>query len=138
MTSKAARNRPLLTVDGLRARLDELYAAIDQFNRGWYFEAHETLEELWLVSPEPDRTFLQGIIQLAAAFVHLARGERTGFVRLLDAAEGRLRPFAPARHGVDVARLLGSIERWRTEPASVDAREWSTPAVIPVRPAADI
>lgn len=137
MTKKAARNRPLLTAAGLQARLGELHAAIEQFNRGWYFEAHETLEELWLFAPEPDRTFLQGVIQLAAAFVHLARGERTGFAKLLDAAEGRLRPFAPALHGVDVAGLLESIERWRTEPASVDAREWSTPAVIIVRLATD-
>lgn len=130
MASNAARNRPLLTDAALEARLGELYAAIDQFNRGWYFEAHETLEGLWLVAPEPDRTFLQGIIQLAAAFVHLARGERTGFMKLLDAAEGRLRPFAPGRHRVDVARLLEAIERWRAEPAAGDARGWGVSAFI--------
>lgn len=137
MASNAARNRPLLTDAALRARLGELYVAIDQFNRGWYFEAHETLEELWLVAPEPDRTFLQGIIQLAAAFVHLARGERTGFVRLLDAAEGRLRPFAPERRGVDVARLLEAIGRWRAEPVGGDEYAWDVPPLIAVGTPAD-
>ena len=115
MTRKPMQNAPLLTPPELEARLDELYAAIDQFNRRWYFESHETLEDLWMVTPLPERTFLQGIIQLAAAFVHFARGEYPGIFKLLDASAEKLREFSPEQFGIQVAPLLTDIERIRRE-----------------------
>jgi hypothetical protein len=38
---------------------------IIQFNSRHFFEAHETWEEIWLAAPQPEKTFLQGIIQVA-------------------------------------------------------------------------
>jgi predicted metal-dependent hydrolase len=115
MAEAPARNRALLTEPELRARLDELYRAIDEFNHGWWFESHETLEDLWMVTPLPDRTFFQGIIQLAAALVHFARREYPGIIKLLDLALEKLREFAPEHRGVDVARLVNDAERVRAE-----------------------
>jgi hypothetical protein len=43
------------------------------FNARRFFEAHEVWEEIWLVENEPEKTFLQGIIQIAAAFHHYLR-----------------------------------------------------------------
>jgi predicted metal-dependent hydrolase len=100
-----SRNAQLLTPEELAGRLDELYRALDEFNDGYYFEAHETLEDLWLVTPLPERTLFQGIIQLAAAYVHLARGEVSGAIKLLDAAVAKLRPFEPEALGIDVAAM---------------------------------
>ena len=68
----------------------------DEFNDGYFFESHETLEDLWMVTPLPERTLFQGIIQVAAAFVHVARGEYPGIFKLLDAAREKLEEFAPA------------------------------------------
>ena len=68
--AKPLKNAPLLTPDELSARLDELRAAIEQFNDGYWFESHETLEDLWQVTPLPERDLFQGIIQAAAALVH--------------------------------------------------------------------
>ena len=51
--AKPLKNAPLLTPDELTARLDELWAAIEQFNDGYWFESHETLEDLWQVTPLP-------------------------------------------------------------------------------------
>jgi hypothetical protein len=76
------------------------------FDEGAFFECHELLEEVWLRDASALRPFFQGLIQLAAAFVHLQRGRHVGLVALLRAAEERLRPFAPATLGVDVAHLL--------------------------------
>src|SRR5512146_2823032 len=101
-----SRNVALLTHDELAGRLDELYRALDEFNDGYYFESHETLEDLWMVTPLPERTLFQGIIQLAAAYVHLARGETPGAVKLLDAAVVKLRGFEPAHLGIDVAAMV--------------------------------
>ena len=117
--AQAARNQALLTEPELRARLDELYRALDEFNHGWWFESHETLEDLWMVTPLPDRTFFQGIIQLAAALVHFARREYPGIIKLLDLALEKLRDFAPSHRGVDVAALVADVERVREEIASL-------------------
>ncbi len=120
-------NQPLLSGPELQARLGEFYAALDQFNRHWYFESHETLEDLWMVTPLPERQFFQGIIQLAAAFVHFARGEYPGIFKLLDAAEEKIGPFAPERFGVDTTALLEDVRGIRAEIAALGAvrfREW--------------
>ena len=115
MADASFKNEPLLTPEQLRARLGEFYDAIAQFNDGYYFESHETLEDLWMVTPTPERDLFQAIIQLAAAFVHHARGEYPGIIKLLDASADKLRAFAPERLEIDVAALLVSIERARDE-----------------------
>ncbi len=130
------KNQPLLTEPELRVRLGEFHEAIDQFNRRWYFESHETLEDLWMVTPFPERDFFQGIIQLAAAFVHFARGEYPGIFKLLDASLDKLRGFAPELFGVDVARLIADAERARSQIEALGVerfREWdeaSAPLIV--------
>jgi predicted metal-dependent hydrolase len=109
------KNAALLTPQEVTGRLDEFYRAIDEFNAGWYFESHETLEDLWMVTPYPERQFFQGVIQLAAAFVHFARREYAGIFKLLDASEEKLREFAPEMFGVDVDGVLEGIARARQE-----------------------
>jgi predicted metal-dependent hydrolase len=119
MTAAGFKNEPLLTPEQLQARLGEFYAAIAQFNDGYYFESHETLEDLWMVTPVPERDMFQAVIQIAAAFVHYARGEYPGIVKLLDAAADKLRPFAPERLDIDIAMLLAGVVRARDEIAAL-------------------
>jgi uncharacterized protein len=108
-------NEPLLTPEQLTSRLGEFYKALEEFNDGYYFESHETLEDLWMVTPLPERQFFQAVIQLAAAFVHLVRGEYPGIIKLLDASLDKLQPFAPTSLGVDVAALIAATDRCRAE-----------------------
>jgi len=56
---------------------------IAEYNDGLFFEAHESWEEVWTGAPRALRPFYQGLIQVAAAFVHLGRGEYPGTHRLL-------------------------------------------------------
>jgi predicted metal-dependent hydrolase len=107
------RNLALLTDDEFEARRPLLLAGVEQFNDGYFFEAHETWEELWLPSPWPARNFLQGIIQLAAAFVHLMRHEYPGTVRLLDAGLKKIEGFPPDFLGIDGVRLVAEARRAR-------------------------
>ena len=109
------RNQPLLTEEEVEERRPVLLAGIRQYNDGYFFEAHETWEDLWYLSPLPFRTFLQGVIQLAAAFVHLIRHEYRGTVGLLDAALEKLDSCSPSFMGVDVARLTAEARRARNE-----------------------
>ncbi len=123
----AFRNEPLLTPDELAARLGEFYRALDEFNAGYYFESHETLEDLWMVTPLPERRLFQGIIQMAAAFVHVARGEYPGVLKLLDAAAEKLRDVEPERFGVNVTALLVDVSRVRGEISALGEtrlRDW--------------
>ncbi len=109
------RNLPLLTEAEVEERRPVLLRGIEQYNAGYFFEAHETWEELWLQSPSPVRNFLQGIIQLAAAFVHLMRHEYPGTIRLIGHALEKLEGFPPGYLGVDAARLVAEARRARDE-----------------------
>jgi uncharacterized protein len=83
---------------------------IEQFNSGRFFEAHETWEEVWLRSPEPEKTFLQGIIQVAAAFHHHSRGNDRGAQTLLNAGLSRLSRFPETHRGIALGSLRSSAE----------------------------
>lgn len=109
------RNLRLFTEDEVEERRHILLAGIEQFNAGYYFEAHETLEELWLPSPWPIRPFLQGIIQLAAGFVHLKRHEYPGTIKLLARAIEKIEAAEEGYLGVDGRRLAREAKRSLTE-----------------------
>jgi len=84
----------------------ELLEGIEQFNRGEYFEQHETLELLWRAEPREVRKLYQGILQIGVAFHHLRRLNHHGTVYMLTRGSRYLGPFAPHCQGVDVHRLL--------------------------------
>jgi predicted metal-dependent hydrolase len=106
---------PLFTEEEVQERAHVLLAGVQQYNDGYFFEAHETLEDLWMQSPWPVRRFLQGLIQLAAAFVHLVRHEYPGTVRLLGHSLEKLHDFAPRYMGIDVETLLAQATKVREE-----------------------
>lgn len=121
------RNLPLLTEAELEERRPVLLQGIQQFNAGYFFEAHETWEDLWYQSPLPARNFLQGVIQLAAGFVHLMRREYDGTIRLLDQGLDKLRQFPDVFLGIDAARLVSEASRARDELAALGTErflEW--------------
>lgn len=72
-----------------------LREACRQFNRGQFFECHETLEEVWQEEQGEVRDLYKGLIQLAAAFVHVTRGNPVGARRLLTTSLGYLTPYRP-------------------------------------------
>lgn len=76
------------------------------FNEHKYFEAHEALESLWRREKGPERHFYQGLIQVAAAFVHFQKGTPSGGRKLLQSAAENLENFRPAWKGLDIEKLL--------------------------------
>jgi predicted metal-dependent hydrolase len=77
-----------------------------------FWVAHEHWEAVWLKSDEPDKTFLQAIIQVTAAFHHLQKGNLIGHASLLERALGRLNRFPPSYGGIEVEALRESIRQW--------------------------
>jgi predicted metal-dependent hydrolase len=89
-------------------------AGVAAYEQGDFFEAHELLEPAWMGTPElGERAFLQGLIKLAAAYVHAVRGNPRGIARNLEGARERLSEAladqAPTA-GVDLVRLLRDID----------------------------
>ena len=59
------------------------------FNKGMYFEAHESWEKLWRAEEgKPRKELIQGMIKIAAAFHHYLKGEKTGTAKLLYGITG--------------------------------------------------
>ena len=83
-----------------------LLEAIAQFNRGEFFEQHETLELLWRAERRDIRYLYQGILQIGVAFHHLRRLNHHGTVYMLTRGPRYLAPFAPRCQRVDVQALL--------------------------------
>ena len=79
------------------------------YRQGEFFAAHEHWEAVWLAAPEPERTFLQAVIQVAAAFHHHGRGNKKGTRSLLEAALLRLEKFPTAFAGLRVSVLREEI-----------------------------
>lgn len=101
--------RPLPPAD----RQAALEAGVAAYSRGDFFEAHELLEPAWMGSAdESEREFLQGLIKLAAAYVHSVRGNHLGMAKNLRGARARLAAAAGGdyRADYDIAPLLGEID----------------------------
>lgn len=77
-----------------------------------FFEAHEYWEIVWLRSQEPEKTFLQALIQITAAFHHLQRKNPVGATSLLQAALRRLDSYPAAFAGIEVAALRQEVSLW--------------------------
>jgi predicted metal-dependent hydrolase len=139
---RAKAYRPLPPAE----RRSALARGLEAYGRGDFFLAHELLEPAWMGTDDlAERALLQGLIKLAAAFVHAARGNPRGVAKNLRGAHDHLRQpgagAAGAAVGVDAERLLDRIaerlvaaDRWVSgadEPAAVAIRI-PRPAASPV------
>jgi predicted metal-dependent hydrolase len=100
------------------------------YDSGQFFTAHEAWESVWLGSPEPEKTFLQGLIQVTAAFHHLQRNNPLGAMLLLQAALKRLDHYPPCFGGISVTLLRHDIrERLQTLEAGEPASQLLSPRI---------
>jgi predicted metal-dependent hydrolase len=112
---RAKAYRPMAPVD----RRAALAAGLAAYDRGDVFLAHELLEPAWMGTRDlAERELLQGIIKLAAAFVHAARGNPSGVAKNLRGARERLANAGDAteRTGIAVATLLEAIDARLDQP----------------------
>jgi predicted metal-dependent hydrolase len=68
---------------------------VAHFNQREFWDAHESWETIWLVAESDVEQFLQGLIQIAAAYHHVKRGTYRGAIRLFEAGLRRLEAFPP-------------------------------------------
>lgn len=85
---------------------EEFWQGVEQFNTGQYYDCHDTLEALWIEATEPEKTFYQGILQIAVALYHLGNKNLRGAAILLGEGSNRLRRYPSDYGGIDVDELL--------------------------------
>lgn len=91
--TEASPRRPRVYVTKTITVPGNLRQAVHEFNTHRFFECHESLEEIWQEEHGEVRDLYKGLIQVAAAFVHVRRNNEFGVRRLLTTALGYLRPY---------------------------------------------
>ena len=83
--------------------------ALDLFNGGWYWEAHEAWESFWntLGRTTPEARLVQGLIHLAAAAVKIREGKPNGVARHTQRARELLGGSRAAPVGGALAEVSG-------------------------------
>ena len=95
-----------------REKQQKFEHGLEHFNARQFFEAHEVWEEVWLIEEEPEKTFLQGIIQIAAAFHHYRSGNSDGAETLLAAGIVKISRFPAQHRGLAIHALREEAKYW--------------------------
>lgn len=105
-----------------------------EFNRGDWFECHETLEDLWVGEEGETRDLYQGILQVAVALHHWRNGNFGGAISLLEGGAGYLARTQPVCQRIAVAEFILAADRLREslELLGQDRMKELDPALIPV------
>jgi predicted metal-dependent hydrolase len=92
-----------------------LLRGIEEFNRGEFFEQHETLEAIWIKEPDSVRYLYQGILQIGVGFYHWRRGNWRGAVAKLRQGLEKLESYRPSCMTIDVDRLITETVRLKQD-----------------------
>jgi predicted metal-dependent hydrolase len=122
---------------GLDWSCGELAEGLACYGRGEFFETHEHWEIAWLTLEEPEKSFVQALIQVAAAFHHWQAGNATGTASLLGRALRRLELCPDGFGGIAVRALCGEISAWLRVIQSGEVSELSVPRICSVDSIAD-
>jgi predicted metal-dependent hydrolase len=93
----------------------EYIHALELFNSKYFWECHEVLEDIWMIKQPPLKTFLQGIIQAAAAFYHVLGENPKGTIKLAQDSLNKFEGFEKEHLGIDVAALRQSLSFFKNE-----------------------
>lgn len=131
---RLVRGRPLDPPEALLTTA--LAATAVLFDARLYFEVHEQLEPYWMRAEGIDRESLQGLIQVAVGFHHLAGGNVKGARALLD--EGWAKIAGRRLEGLDLDAFADEVARCLDRVVSLGADaprlfDWTAAPRFPVR-----
>jgi uncharacterized protein len=93
----------------------EFWVGVEQFNSGEFYACHDTLEAVWIVAPEADKKFYQGILQVAVGLYHLGNQNLRGAVILLGEGRNRLYAYPSDYAQLDLHNFLQQVVKLLTE-----------------------
>ena len=100
----------MFAANGIMKRLDWTCGGLAEglrcYRAGQFFAAHKHWQAVWLELPDPEKTFLQALIQVAAAFHHFQRGNQEGtFLLAAGGATATRSSFTFLRQIIDSSAL---------------------------------
>jgi predicted metal-dependent hydrolase len=106
---------------------EELREGVALWEAGWYVEAHEAFEQLWLTEVGPRRHFLRGLIHAAMGFHYVTVGDTVSAWSKLNSAGSLLQGFTSDFLGMNVDGLRDGIAAARTV---LEAARDATPVTL--------
>jgi uncharacterized protein len=110
----------------------DFWQGVAQFNRQEFYACHDTLEAIWMEAIEPQRTFYQGVLQIAVALYHLGNDNLRGAAILLGEGMNRLRHYQPTYADIDVATLVSQSAELLTVLQQAQIDPSALPASLPL------
>ncbi len=102
-------------------------------NRGRFFEAHESLEQAWMVAPDLEGYLYRALLQFAVGCLHVERDNRRGALKMTLRVREWLDPLPDRCRGVDVGALKSRVDELRTLlKAETDLSQIDTHSLIPI------
>lgn len=103
--------RPAVDIDSPIGHPAEYLEYFRLFNAGEFYEAHEVLEDLWVMEVPPLRDYYKGLIMMAASLVHLERGSAAAARKLHDGARAHLAGYPAVVEGFELAAFVDAMQR---------------------------
>ncbi len=101
---------PLASYEEIRERYmkkdEAIMRAVQLFNDERYWEAHESLEYVWKDATGTEKEILNGIILIAAAFVHHEKDELDICVSILRRAKRKLDQTSNEYYGINISKVV--------------------------------
>lgn len=102
--------------------MEELFVrGVEEFNRQFFFEAHDTWEEIWRETSGLDRIFYQGLIHTAVGFYHLGNENWRGAMSQFDKGLRKLEQYLPQYLGVRTELFVEGVRECFRDVESVRA-----------------
>ncbi|PJF35484.1 MAG: hypothetical protein CUN49_10365 [Candidatus Thermofonsia Clade 1 bacterium] len=107
--ARAAANAQALAAQCAEPLPPLVQRGLQEFNRGAYYECHETLEEAWMHETRPIRDLYRVILQISVAYYHILRGNYNGAQKMFLRAMQWFAPLPDQCMGIDVAALRADV-----------------------------
>jgi hypothetical protein len=129
-----ARNRLEMENFDALSREENHRLAIEHFNAGRFFQAHEAWETCWKQSKgTEDEEFFKGLSQLGAGYTHYLRQNLHGARTLMERGLRRIRPHAPKHHGIDLDGLIREVQMHADSIGAAERAGRPMPGIDPPR-----
>lgn len=78
---------------------------LEEFNRGEYFEAHDSLELAWMEDQGPGRELYRAVLQVAVAYYQVERANYEGALKMFLRMRRWLYPLPGSCRGINIDKL---------------------------------
>ena len=106
-----------------------LAAGLACYRNREFFETHEHWEMVWNGLVDPEKLFVQALIQVTVAMHHYQQANRAGAFSLLQRALRKLEKYPERFGGIDVECLRNEVRSWLTGLETAEACPGASPSI---------